>query len=87
MRRKVQVVAILAAMAFLSQLASAQGRVIGLLALPEVFGRGPCDRSTPRPVALRAEPEGSIVATVLVVSGRSWGAAAAGWSENGPYVI
>ena len=41
--------------------------IIGLLALPEVFGRGACDRFTPRPVELRATPQGPVVATVLVV--------------------
>jgi hypothetical protein len=54
-------------MALLSQPAITQERLIGLLALPEVFGRGACDRFTPRPVELRATPEGPIVGTVFVV--------------------
>lgn len=71
MRQKIQVT-VLAAMAFMSQPALAQERVIGLLALPEVFGQGPCDRFTPRPVVLRASPEGAVVATVLVVKPWTW---------------
>lgn len=47
--------------------ASAQERVIGLLALPTVFGAGPCDRFAPRPVELHATPEGPMVGTVFVV--------------------
>ena len=66
MRQKIQVT-VLAGMAFMTQPALAQERVIGLLAVPEVFGQGPCDRYTPRRVVLRASPEGPIVATVLVV--------------------
>lgn len=58
----------LAGIALFSQVAPAQERVIGLLALPEVFGQGACDRFTPRPVALRASPDGPIVGTVLVVT-------------------
>jgi hypothetical protein len=67
MRQKVPVVVLLLSSAFLSQPALAQERVIGLLALPEVFGRGACDRFTPRPVDLRATPQGQVVGTVLVV--------------------
>ena len=67
MRQKVPVVALLLSSALLSQPALAQERVIGLLALPEVFGRGACDRFTPRPVELRATPQGPVVATVIVV--------------------
>ena len=67
MRQKVPVVVLLLSSALLSQPALAQERVIGLLALPEVFGRGACDRFTPRPVELRARPQGPVVGTVLVV--------------------
>jgi hypothetical protein len=67
MREKVPVVALLLGSALLSQPALAQERVIGLLALPEVFGQRPCDRFTPRPVELRATPRGPVVGTVLVV--------------------
>ena len=67
MRQKIPVVVLLLSSALLSQPALAQERVIGLLALPEVFGRGACDRFTPRPVELRATPQGPVVGTVLVV--------------------
>jgi hypothetical protein len=36
----------------------AQDRVIGLLALPDVFGNGACDRFEPRPVPLFADADG-----------------------------
>jgi hypothetical protein len=67
MKRKVAVIALLLGGAFLSKPALAQERIIGLLALPEVFGRGACDRFTPRPLALRATPRGPVVGTVVVV--------------------
>src|SRR5262245_23600127 len=67
MRQKVPVVVLLIGSALLSQPALAQERIIGLLALPEVFGRGACDRFTPRPVELRATPQGAVVGTLLVV--------------------
>ena len=63
----IQAVRLLVGIALVSQPAIAQERVIGLLALPEVFGRGACDRFTPRPVALHATPQGPIVGTILVV--------------------
>ena len=37
---------------------NAQDRVIGLLALPDVFGEGPCARFEPRSVPLYAESDG-----------------------------
>lgn len=61
-------VVVLLLSALLSQPALTQERVIGLLALPEVFGRGACDRFTPRPVELRATPQGPVVGTLLVVT-------------------
>jgi len=67
MRQKLPVVALLLSSAVLSQPVLAQERVIGLLALPEVFGQGACDRFTPRPVELRATPQGPVVGTVIVV--------------------
>src|SRR5688572_32128021 len=67
MRQTGSVVVLLLGSALLSQPAFAQERVIGLLALPEVFGRGACDRFTPRPVELRATPQGPVVGTVIVV--------------------
>lgn len=40
-----------------ASLAQAQERVIGLLALPEAFGHGPCVPFTPADVPLYATPE------------------------------
>jgi hypothetical protein len=54
MRARIQTVSLLVGMALSSQPVVAQERVIGLLALPEVFGRGGLGRFTPRPVELRA---------------------------------
>ena len=67
MTQTVPVAALLLISALLSQPALAEERVIGLLALPEVFGRGACDRFTPQPVELRATPQGRVVGTLLVV--------------------
>ena len=67
MRETVFAVALLLSSAWLSPPALAQERVIGLLALPGVFGRGACDRFTPRPVELHATPQGRGVGTVLVM--------------------
>ena len=67
MRQTIPIVVLLLSSAVLSLPAFAQERVIGLLALPEVFGRGACDRFTPRPVELRATPQGPVVGTVIVV--------------------
>lgn len=68
MKQLVRGVALLLGSVLLSQPALAQERVIGLLALPGVFGRSACDRFTPRPVELRATPQGPVVGEVLVVS-------------------
>jgi hypothetical protein len=46
--------------------ALAQERVLGLLALPQVFGRGACDRYTPQPVPVRATPGGAVVGAIMV---------------------
>ena len=46
----------------------AQDRVIGLLGLPEVFGRGACDKYQPEPVPLREAPGGRTTATLFVVT-------------------
>lgn len=48
--------------------AFAQERVLGLLALPQVFGRGACDRYTPRPVPVRAEPRGPVIGSIVVAT-------------------
>ena len=50
--------------------AFSQERVIGLLALPQVFGRGACDRYTSRPVPVRAEPRGPVIGSIVVA--RPW---------------
>lgn len=47
--------------------AGAQDRVLGLLALPEVFGNGPCDRFSQQEVPLHAIPDGPAVGVVHVV--------------------
>jgi len=48
-----------------SALAQQQTRVVGLLALPEVFGNGACDRFTPQDVPLYSAPEpGRIVGVI-----------------------
>src|SRR5262245_7504973 len=50
-----------------SALAQQRTRVIGLLAMPEVFGNGPCDRVTPREVQLYDPPESARVVGVIRV--------------------
>ena len=48
-----------------SAVAQQRTRVVGLLALPEVFGNGPCDRFTPQDVPLYSAPEpGRIVGVI-----------------------
>lgn len=45
----------------------AQGKLLGLLALPEVFGAGPCDKFTPTAISLYAAPDfGPIVGAIRV---------------------
>src|SRR5262245_13785408 len=48
-----------------SALAQQQTRVVGLLALPEVFGNGPCDRFTPQEVPLYSAPESARIVGVI----------------------
>lgn len=48
--------------------AFAQDQVIGLLSLPQVFGRGACDRYTPSPVPVRAEPRGPVIGSIVVAT-------------------
>src|SRR6266545_7588941 len=50
-----------------SALAQQRPRVVGLLALPEVFGNFPCDRFTPQEVPLYAAPESARVVGVIRV--------------------
>ena len=47
----------LAALLAMGLAAQTPDRIIGLLTLPDVFGRGACDRFQPRPVNLFAEPD------------------------------
>jgi hypothetical protein len=68
MRRTIVALTLLVSSPWLSQPALAQERVIGLLALPGIFGSGACDRFTPRPVELRAAPQGRTVGAVVVVT-------------------
>ncbi len=67
MRQKVSIIALLLGSALWLPPAFAQERIIGLLALPEVFGGGACDHFIPRPVQLREAPQGPVVGTVFVV--------------------
>lgn len=62
-------------------LAQARDRVIGLLALPEVFGTGACDRFTPEEISVRAAP-GSDRVLGLVRLDRPWTYHAAGGCEG-----
>ena len=48
--------------------AQAQDRVIGLLALPEVFGTGACDKFTPEPLRLFATPDATTPVGVIRVN-------------------
>lgn len=50
-----------------SALAQQRTRVVGLLALPEVFGNGPCDRFTPQEVPLYGAPESTRIVGVIRV--------------------
>lgn len=67
MRANLRIVVLLVAVATFASPALAQDRVLGLLSLPEVFGRGACDRFTPEPVGLWAAPQGAPVGSVFVV--------------------
>jgi hypothetical protein len=49
----------------------ADDRIIGLLTLPEVFGRGPCEKFLPEPVTLLSDAgSGEVVGTIRV--DRNW---------------
>src|SRR5258705_7735146 len=50
-----------------SSLAQQRPRVVGLLALPEVFGNGACDGFTPQEVPLYAAPESTRIVGVIRV--------------------
>ena len=59
----------------------AQDRVIGLLALPEVFGDGPCARFEPRSVPLYAESDAKQVIGTIEVD-QNWSFAPHGGCEG-----
>jgi hypothetical protein len=52
-----------------SALAQQRTRVVGLLALPEVFGNGACDRFTPQEVPLYRAPESARIGVIRVDEG------------------
>ncbi len=60
---------------------SAQDRVIGLLALPEVFGDGPCARFEPRSVPLYAAADGKQAIGTIEVD-QNWSFAPHGGCEG-----
>jgi hypothetical protein len=64
-----------------SALAQQQTRVVGLLALPEVFGNGPCDRFTPQDVPLYGAPESARIVGVIRVD-EGWTASGDGGCEG-----
>jgi hypothetical protein len=61
--------------------AQAADQVIGLLTLPEVFGRGPCDEFTPEEVPLYPSPDSVQVAASIRVD-RNWTFPAGGGCEG-----
>jgi hypothetical protein len=67
LRATSRIAALLLGMVASAVSAHAQDRVLGLLSLPGVFGRGACDRFTPRPVDLHATPQGRPLGSVVVV--------------------
>src|SRR4030095_6521348 len=64
-----------------SAVAQQRGRVVGLLALPEVFGNGPCDRFTPLDVPLYSSPESARIVGVIRVD-EGWTASSNGGCEG-----
>jgi len=54
-----------------SAMAQQRPQVVGLLALPEVFGNGPCDRFTPQDVPLYGAPESARMVGVIRVDNAS----------------
>src|SRR5688572_31830781 len=62
-------------------LAQASDRVIGLLALPGVFGDGPCARFEPRPIAVYSEADAKQVIGTIEVD-QNWSFAPHGGCEG-----
>ena len=63
-----RIVLLITCLAAVAMPAFAQERVIGLLALPQVFGRGACDRYSPQPVPVRAQPRGPVIGSIVVAT-------------------
>ena len=74
-------IVVLALILAIARTAHAADPVIGLLTLPEVFGAGPCDRFTPREVALYAEPDSAAIVGSIRVD-RNWTFAPHGGCEG-----
>jgi hypothetical protein len=68
MRYTVVAVTLLTSVVGYTQPAVAQERIIGLLALPAIWGQSSCDPFTPWPVDLRDAPRGRAVAAVVAVT-------------------
>jgi hypothetical protein len=64
-----------------SALAQQQTRVVGLLALPEVFGNGACDRFTPQDVPLYGAPDSARIIGLIRVD-EGWTASSNGGCEG-----
>jgi hypothetical protein len=64
-----------------SAVAQQRTRVVGLLALPEVFGNGPCDRFTPQDVPLYGAPDSARIVGVIRVD-EGWTASSNGGCEG-----
>ena len=65
-----KIVLVLGCLVVCTPAARAQDQVLGLLALPEVFGDGPCDRFSPKEVPLYEIPDGAVVGVARVT--KSW---------------
>jgi hypothetical protein len=68
MQNTVVAVTLLTSVVWFTPPTFAQERIIGLLALPAIWGGSICDPFTPLPVALRSAPRGRSVASVVVVT-------------------
>ena len=64
-----------------SAMAQQRTRVVGLLALPEVFGNGPCDPFTPQDVPLYDAPDSARIVGVIRVD-EGWTASSSGGCEG-----
>ena len=64
-----------------SAVAQQRTRVVGLLALPQVFGNGPCDRFTPQDVPLYDAPDSARIVGVIRVD-EGWTVSSNGGCEG-----